>query len=252
MYHIQHAGPKGFGLFATRAIQRGTRILAERPTFTIRSDHDLLPAFKTIASGNKAYISNLSASSAKKPPVLDWSEAVWHVVRGVLTQPRGLFPLEEYKTLLAAFRNNCFNIGDDTRAIFHDISRLNHSCVPNAQGNFNSALGSFTIHATQEIKHDQEITISYLAEHGAMRHSREAQLHQGYGFKCGCPACDSSTARGQESEKRRKDLREKLVEFAKNAEGLSVGDGKAELEMVMSLIRMFEEEGLWGRELATM
>ncbi|KAK5170899.1 uncharacterized protein LTR77_004043 [Saxophila tyrrhenica] len=248
MYNIRNAGAKGFGVFATRAIQRGTRILAELPTFTITSDRDLLPAFRRLSLEARKYISELSVNANKKPAILDWSEAAYHVFRGALTTtPRSLFSINEYSTLLAAFRNNCFNIGDDRRAIFHDISRLNHSCVPNAQGNFNTAIDGFAVHATHLIESRQEITISYLAEHGAVRSSRQAKLAQGYGFACGCPVCDGSTVKGAESEERRRVVREQLGVFSEGEQG-----GREELEMMMSLIEMFEREGLAGRELGTM
>jgi hypothetical protein len=252
MYEIRHAGSKGFGLFAKRRVPRGTRILAESPTITVRSDREIFPKLSRISQDNRDYIRQLSINTVGKPPILGWTEAAWHVGKGSLLNRNRVFSIGEYRTSLAAFRNNSFNIGDGTRAIFRDICRINHSCLPNAQGNFNSAIGSFTIHAVRSIDPEEEITISYLDEHGAVKDIRQAQLYQGYGFECGCLACDTSTPRGQESEDRRRELRKKLVEFAEATSQRAVRDEKGELELLMMLIRMFELDGLAGRELATM
>jgi hypothetical protein len=245
-------------VFAARSIPKGTRILAERPTFTITSDRDLIPAFKRISSEERTFIKELSRNTTtQKPPILDTGEAIWHLARSALSN--GLFSVSEYKTLLAAFRNNSFDIGDSRRAIFHDTSRLNHSCLPNAQGNFNTALGAFTIHTVHSVAENEEILISYLDEHGGVRASRQARLLEGYGFVCECPACDTTGSRGQEGERRRKVVRQKLVDFTNEAAKKAIDAGKegerdlkGELGILLELVKMFEKEGLVGRELATM
>ena len=232
--------------------QRGTRILAERSIFTVRADRELLPAFKNISAPERAYIRNLSINLATKAPLLRIGEAAWHVTRDAIFRSGGLFSIFEYRDLLAAFRNNNFDIGEDRRAIFNEISRFNHSCVPNAQGNFNTAIRRFTVHAVRAIEREEELSISYLDEHGAVRDARQARLSRHYGFECRCPACDVSVERGRESERRRGVVRERLMAFASGAAERSERDLKAELEMLLELVRMFEVEGLVGRELATM
>lgn len=256
MYAIKNAGTKGLGVFATTSIPRGTRILAERPKFTIKSDVELLPAFKRLATEDSTYIRNLSINSTKKPPFLETGEAVWHLARGALAH--GVLGVGDYRGLLAAFRNNSFDIGEGRRAIFHDICRLNHSCVPNAQANFNTALGAFTIHAVHPVEPEEEISISYLDEHGGVRNSRQSRLYEGYGFVCECPACDGLSLRGQEGERRRKAIRQRLIDFTNEAarkavdKGSEERDWRGELEMLKGLVGMFEKEGLVGRELGTM
>ncbi|KAK3705107.1 hypothetical protein LTR37_013474 [Vermiconidia calcicola] len=263
-YEIRRAGAKGLGVFATKLIPRGTRILAERPLFTVKSDRDLYPALRSLAQNDRDHLKQLSISGNRKPSVLDWAESTWHFVRGALSRspaqtsdssnitPAGRISLDDYKTFLATFRNNNFNIGNGTRATFRDISRVNHSCVPNTQGNFNSAIGCFTVHAVRPIDQEQEITISYLDEHGAVRGVRQGQLFESYGFECNCPVCEPKTSRGRESERRRTAVRERLMQYAETASQRRETDLKMELELLLMLIRMLEEEGIVGRELATM
>ena len=45
-------------------------------------------------------------------------------------------------------------------AVFVDISRFNHSCVPNAHVAWNTRLGMQTIHAVTEIPAEEEIVVS--------------------------------------------------------------------------------------------
>lgn len=263
MYEIRHAGAKGLGLFATKWIPRGTRIMAERPIFTVKSEPDVYLATRSLSPDARQRLMQLSVSDKNRSPLSLWLEAAWHVVRGTLksasetgsntsTTRLGLRTIAEHKILLSVFRNNNFDIGDRIQAIFHDISRLNHSCVPNTQGNFNSNIGCFTIHALRPIEEKEQITASYLELHGAVRQIRQALLWNGYGFECDCPVCDKNTPRGRDSERRRAGLRERLARFANHASQRERQDHASELEMLLEVIRLFEHEGLAGRELGTM
>ncbi|KAK5134688.1 hypothetical protein LTR08_006203 [Meristemomyces frigidus] len=157
-----------------------------------------------------------------------------------------------YPTVLNLFRNNNFDLGNGTQAVFGEISRLNHACVPNAQGNFNASLGSFTIHAVRPIEADEEITLSYLVEHGALSASRQSRLTDHYGFLCDCPACDMGSERGRKGEERRTRMQARLHEHAEGVAKRELPDLVAELEVMLEMVQMYEAEGIAGRELATM
>ena len=263
MYEIRHAGAKGLGVFATKWIAPGTRILAERPVFTVKSERDVYLATRKLSPEDRHHLLHLSVSGNKRSPLLDWLEAAWYVSRGTLTAgaqrkandnaPRlGLSTVSEYIALLGAFRNNNFDIGNSVQAVFRDICRLNHSCVPNTQGNFNSNLGCFTIHALRPIEEKEQILVSYLELHGAVRDVRRALLRRSYGFDCECPTCDLSTQRGRDGEKKRVALRDRLARYAQQASQRQGTDYASELQMLLEVIRLFGQEGLAGRELGTM
>jgi len=157
-------------------------------------------------------------------------------------------------TILSVFRTNAFALEESSKihqAVFADVARLNHSCVPNSQGNFHDAMGCFNVHATRDIKAEEELTISYLPEHGAIQEERQQSLVEGYGFECGCPACDLTTVRGQEGEARRVSMMTELGIFAMGAAG-SERNAEGELETIRSYIRLYEREEIAGRELSTM
>ncbi|KAI7284263.1 hypothetical protein KC345_g2402 [Hortaea werneckii] len=208
----------------------------------------------------------LSVSSQRRSNLLEWAEGLWHASRQALsgglvvahgdsqvkTRLPDVYSITEYPAVLNVFRNNNFDIGNGTQAIFKDICRLNHACIPNAQGNFNANLDRFTIHALRPISEDEEITLSYLAEHGASRDARQHRLKSNYGFPCDCPACDSTTERGKLDEEARQKMQSRLHSYAQSVREHDCPDQAAELEIMNQMIEMREEQGLAGRELATM
>lgn len=265
MYEIKHAGAKGLGVFSTALIPRGTRIFSEHPLFTVPPNGDILSAFRRLSEDNRFKLMQLSPQISKQLFVIRWTQVALYTVQqtasDVLARLRGrsngapsaLNPrsIKEHMNVLSIFRNNNFNLGN-RQAVFPRISRLNHSCMPNAQGNFNEALGRFTVHATRDIVADEELTINYLPEHGSARETRQNQLQAGYGFACECPACDVTSTKGRESEQNRLAVHEKLRHYAEEASNGDTADPEAELRMTQTLIALFEDERLVGRELSSM
>ena len=260
MIEVRNAGVKGLGIFATRPIPRGTRILAEKALIKVERESGVFAASRRLERKDEEKLLRLSVHPVRKSAVLAWTQAAWHaLLPGRSGHDRTAKPmvsfwtaLLKYPTLLEIFRNNNFDIGTGRQALFGEICRLNHACVPNCQGNFNKALDSFTLHSLKPIEANEELTISYLSEHGALKESRQGRLRQQYGFLCDCPACDSASPRGKAGEEKRVHLQELLHEFAEDAEQSGGPSLEAELVMTLTLIEVYEGEGIAGRELATM
>lgn len=258
MYEIRTAGVKGLGAFAKSAIPRGTRIFAERPLLAISADGDVYGASRRLSPEAREHFMQLSTHISKQLSFLRWIQVAWYTAKHTFKSVLGQSPedhrigskrsLQEHMKALSIFRNNVFDLGNDRRAVFRNISRINHSCIPNAQGNFNDSLDRFTIHATRRIEQGEELTISYLQEHGAMRASRQQRLLDSYGFACACPACDSATKAGRDSDERRSKLHSELAEYAQ-VEGNTT---EGELQLTERFIKLFEDESIAGRELSTM
>lgn len=68
------------------------------------------------------------------------------------------------------------------------VSRLNHSCVPNADHFYDDKSGCQSVFSTRNIDQGEEITIPYI-DHSQPRRERQAQLST-WKFTCQCPACD--------------------------------------------------------------
>jgi hypothetical protein len=93
-------------------------------------------------------------------------------------------------------------------AIFLNMSRINHSCLPNAEYQQNFKEGKMEIYSTQSIRAGQEVTICYGSNFRYMIASEcKAYLRRLYGFTCKCPVCaDGPTSRT--SDQRRRLLKE--------------------------------------------
>ena len=73
--------------------------------------------------------------------------------------------------------------------LYKDISRVNHSCRPNAIVEWDADLGKGTLRALEDIAAGQEISIDYMAKPGQClrgRNARRADLQRHYKFQCDC------------------------------------------------------------------
>ncbi len=269
MFQIRQAGPKGFGIFASQHIARGTRILTERPLLSITdASPDILAATRNLTLAAQQALLPLSFNFAKRSSPWRFLDATWQSLRSWSRQAStkaniaSTFAIRKNRDILNIFYNNNFALADEhnTRALFPTIARLNHSCIPNAQGNFNTNLGRFTIHALRDIVHGDEITISYLQDGGASLEARQKRLRDGYDFDCACEICAENSPKREQSRKRRSRLHGKLAIFAQQNQSApssepgthASGVRKDKLVLTLLLIDMYEQEGLAGRELASL
>lgn len=182
-----------------------------------------------------------------------WSQAFWFTLKSLSFSQ---FPrLGEHVAILSIFRSNAFALGSKStiqQAVFGQISRLNHSCVPNAQGNFHEGLGRFNVHATRDIGLGEELTLNYLPEHGSVRQTRQGRLSEGYGFECLCQACDLSTVGGERGEAGRVNMLKILKEYAEGVQEDGEKGTEKELEIVQGFLGLLQGEGIAGREVSVL
>jgi hypothetical protein len=266
MYEIKHAGAKGLGVFANQLIPRGTRIFSEPPLFALRQHQDashILKVSRLLSPGDRAEFLKLSTTISKELSFIRWTHTIWYTIKQTASDIRRRLEwsvptprsLKEHQQFISIFRNNAFDFGPlpmVRQAVFKQIARINHSCAPNAQANFSNPLGLFNVHATRPIEAGEEVTISYLSEHGAPRALRQNQLESGYNFECTCPACDLSTSQGRDGEARRIQVHKDIGTYGEQVTLSGVTNLETELKLTMSLIRILEKDDIAGRELATM
>jgi len=84
--------------------------------------------------------------------------------------------------------------------LFLTASRINHSCVPNADHSYDDKSGYKSVFANRDIHAGEEITISYI-NHYNSRALRQMELRT-WGFVCRCPACDKNHPRSGAYEQR--------------------------------------------------
>ncbi|KAJ5051620.1 uncharacterized protein L3040_001395 [Drepanopeziza brunnea f. sp. 'multigermtubi'] len=280
MHEVRVVSGKGLGVFATKFIPRGTRIFSERPLLSITHQEDsshIYSAAKRLATKDRAELMRLSFHTNKELEATRRSAALLFTVKSTIatalhafsrgakatTVPpnEGLDSIADHVAVLNIFRSNAFRLGlgqgqtaeGISHAVFAGISRINHSCVPNAQANWHGILERFNVHATRDIEVAEEVSLAYLPENGDLRETRMKRLSDGYGFECGCPACDLSKARGRKGEERRVAVKKLIETYALNM--MRPGAVKAqdgELKTIMAWIEMYESEGIAGRELASL
>ena len=94
--------------------------------------------------------------------------------------------------LVDILNTNAFKgVIDDSQSraeLFLTASRINHSCVPNADHFFGDESGWKSFVATRDITEGEEITISYI-DNSESRTERQRRLKH-WAIDCQCPGCD--------------------------------------------------------------
>ena len=173
-YKIANTGDKGLGAFALQMFRRGDLIIAEAPLFSIRKQDDGGPIdLKSIASA----VHSLSSEEVKKYVSLKNADAEG----GRYSNPfSGIYSTNAYQT------------DSDRSGIFLEVSRFNHSCVPNARTSWNPEINRMRVYGLRDIAPGDEIFVSYLASrnvYGSSRAERQTRLMNRYMFTCACTAC---------------------------------------------------------------
>ena len=93
-------------------------------------------------------------------------------------------------------------------AIFLDLSRINHSCLPNAEYHANFQKERMELYSTKGIEKGEEVTICYGEDFMYKTgEERNAYLRYVYGFSCKCRACADPGFR-EVSDRRRRMLKQ--------------------------------------------
>ncbi|KAL2073631.1 hypothetical protein VTL71DRAFT_10957 [Oculimacula yallundae] len=283
MIEVRAAGAAGLGVFALKLIPRGTRIFSERALLTLQPNNAraFYPTLKRLSRRDRDVFMELKPNRSKEMDFWRWSVVLGHTVVNVLegvmrrngtgdgrkfgseNDAVSVVPDADYGTrnslsdhvaAMSIFRSNAFDIGGGFgKALFPRTARINHSCLPNSQGNFNSDSKRFNVHATRDIKGGEEVSLNYLLETGQLRRQRMEKLSEGYGFECGCPACDfenvgtDKSVGGSQGERKRIEMGDMLKDFVESGRGKEM-----EMETYMGYIKLFESEGIAGKELSNM
>ncbi|EME82142.1 uncharacterized protein MYCFIDRAFT_83606 [Pseudocercospora fijiensis CIRAD86] len=154
---------KGYGVFALQPLKRGTIIYTEEPILSFdKPSHLVSPADLELA------VKKLGAADRK----------------AVLALHRGT-SVRFASKLKAIYHANSF--GDqESSSLYLKISRINHSCIPNAV-----VTEWHAVIALKDIAEGEELEISYLNDRisGWTARQRKALLEMHYGFECRCIAC---------------------------------------------------------------
>lgn len=216
---IESIPGKGKGVVASTDIKPGKLLISEAPLLTTEcitsmetTERDLAEALRALPKeSQRAFLSLHNNYPGKNP-------------------------------LSNIIRSNGYPLGpgSEVGGIFANISRINHSCRPNAVHSWNPLMDVETVYAVRPIKTGEEITLSYHA--GGPSNTRKEILKQGFGFDCTCEICSLP-----EAELRASDSRfiraQKLDSTIGNPESVRYSPGKV-LKNCKTLMGIYEEEGI--------
>ncbi|KAG6917993.1 hypothetical protein DXG01_017003 [Tephrocybe rancida] len=188
----------GMGMFATKDLVPNDLIVAERPLL-------VYPPLLTIS---EQLLSSYTPAQAIQVHLAQTEEYLKIIVDRMVPERRAAYlELHNCHTedgsgpIMGIARTNGIDLKipisagvnesekDLLRAagVYDTISRINHSCTPNASWNFDLASFSLSVRAVRPIKAGEEIFISY-CEIAVPKAERQASLRP-YGFQCTCTAC---------------------------------------------------------------
>lgn len=223
-FAIQNSPGKGQGIFASRDIVKGARILADTPFLAVTKPYNaakVLAEFELMPFAHRRQYMRLHCPDRS---------ADIHVT-----------------DVMSIFEANCFNVGHSA-AVFLTATRFNHSCLPNTYYSWSETRGEIVLHAMIDVARGEEMTICY-GDPFSTRLQRQCELRN-YNFRCTCPACRSDGAFGRASESRRlvmRALHEQIIMFqSRFEEALMIYGLQDPLTPVLHLIELVKEEGLHG------
>ena len=227
IYIIENSPGKGLGMFATKDIQKGTRILAEKPFFSLSEAPELSLIDPYAPNDISEAFDRLTIDEQSKYMSLHCPERT------------------DCSPLISIHVANCYEMGPGT-CICLDASRINHSCIPNAHFSWNDSTKRITVHAVKEIPMGEEVTISYCP---AIRtfEGRKSSLKP-YVFTCCCPACQMDTEFGRSSRIRRRQMRNldhEIADFQHDPSAARAEHGNCNEEpAILRLVSLLDDEGL--------
>jgi hypothetical protein len=258
LFELGIAPGKGFGLFATTNITRGTRIIEEAPLMRLPpaeddSGRELGQIMKALDGSTPEqrtqFLRLYRKGSAEATPEVLTSLARKYVDEG----PPSILVL---LNAAAIFQSNSVAMGENGEhgsGVFASYSRINHSCAPNVHNSYNPTLKKLTIHATSQINKGQEILTSYVDLDRTYEQRKNALLTWGIDCQCRCCAGPKAPA----SASRRKLIFEADQKLAAYSTGIRFGLGFPVLKNVQEALRVAEglllllrEEGINGMNLA--
>lgn len=228
VYKVRPSPGKGLGMFATRDIEQGERILEDEVLFIIPEGGS---EEQTIDSVTSAYD---SLTPDRKNAFLDLhnpdpSDLDLHILNRYCANAFELSNLSEIYRPVMSY------------VVCVEASRINHSCAPNAYLDFNAFTYRATVHAIAGIPAEHEITVSYCSPH-YIREIRMGDLAR-YDFVCGCSVCQP-TAIGRRLEVERRLMQETWLSLY-DRDGNEVAYPNENLvKRLFRMIRLLTEQGL--------
>ncbi|KZM26896.1 uncharacterized protein EKO05_0011380 [Ascochyta rabiei] len=216
------------GLFATQKMERGTRIISERPLFTLPAPGDqlaeLMAAYDNLSKSDRTRIWNLRPAAPEASEQLHnlrflvdrlnsdlqniflKSEATrTHEEQTALDKmkPKLEHAMNVWRIAARWHANRCSmtDLPEEQRAhlpqgtpitgLFIERAQIRHSCVPNCFASYDANRGFMNVHVTRDIAAGEELTLSAFADNMYYKDAQDrSEELSAWGLTCDCEACD--------------------------------------------------------------
>ena len=231
-YEIVTIPGKGMGIIAKHKINEGELIMKESPVFRFVSTDkaatkednvvDCFNYFLSLPKSQQDEICPYPSSNLKEK--LDHFEKVFNT---------NAFDLSSYPP------RNSYD-----EAIFKNISKINHSCIPNAERNFVDP--ELRIYAVRDIAKEEEICIEYYDlgaydEPPTIKHVNE-ELMTSWKFDCKCELC------GNDDVKTRKEIEKHRILYWKLLQKMDKKDMPPQMQadLCMAILTQMNHAKHWS------
>ncbi|KAF4590778.1 hypothetical protein EYR40_009375 [Pleurotus pulmonarius] len=189
-YTIVDIPGKGLGMVATQDIEQGDLIASERP---------LLLAPHGMCGFRDIWFEYEATQEEQQAAMFSEVERVLRVAYDRMRPDDQAAYMKLHNAhlddgsgpLLGILRTNVYSLfdmqGSKYTGVFNELSRINHSCCPNADRTFHRASLSMRLYAVRDIQKGEEITTSYCDLLAPF--AKRQQYLARYGIHCECPPC---------------------------------------------------------------
>lgn len=220
LWRLDTISGKGEALIATQDIAPGSLILSDPPLITTdcitseeTTEKDLARALRTLSKdAQRAFLSLHNNYPGEKNPLSN------------------------------IIRSNGYPLGPESGVggVFANVSRINHSCRPNAKHSWNAILKEQTVYALRFIPPGEEITLSYLA--GGTSGERQEILKTHFRFECKCELCSLPPEELRASDGR-------IIRTQHLSETIEDEDSQIKFPIKLTknglkLLKLYDEEGI--------
>ncbi|KAK0433415.1 hypothetical protein EV421DRAFT_1741566 [Armillaria borealis] len=193
-YTIRDVPGAGKGMFAAKDLAPGDLILRERPVVVIP---EVIPTVNGDASRASQFI---ALAVQNVPPKEKEAFLQLHDCKNFSDKVKGIIDTNAMNIgRLPGSFEGCF------AGVALGLSRINHSCAPNAICTWHTPSFTFNITAFKPIKAGEQIFISYLTQNEILkpRAARIKTLQDKYAFTCKCSSCSLPKKESKSSDGRR-------------------------------------------------
>ncbi|TDZ19269.1 SET domain-containing protein 5 [Colletotrichum orbiculare MAFF 240422] len=234
LFRTRPSGTKGRGIFATEYIPAGSLITQEPPILFLDrnwieavSSEQVRTAMQTLSVEELPRTTREIFRELYAGPVQDnLQNRMWTNGYSVSGGPVPQWPGLDDESDLGMV------------AVHANISKINHSCRPNAAAQWDWDALAHSLYAARDIAADEEITISYINPFLTLRY-RQEYTNSTLGFECACSQCKAARRFADLSDDRINEIL--LLESYLENRQIAPAEPTAMAELLVSL---YTQEGL--------